>query len=118
MFGCYDTPVLQMRCQNQSLERWLVGEARIKRLTHAQILERNPKCIYCGGKHKATSIEHMPPRVMFRGKLRPNELVFPTCEECNKRTSHADLVASFLGRIYPDGNDIDRDDVRRILKGI
>lgn len=44
----------------------------------------------------------MPPRAMFYGRRRPNGLVFACCDACNQGTKHADLVASLIGRSYPD----------------
>jgi hypothetical protein len=78
-----------------------MGEAKIKRRAHAAMLERHPFCIYCGGKDEIT-VEHMPPIQMFRLRQRPNGLVFPACRECNNGTSHSDLVAALMGRMYPD----------------
>lgn len=82
-----------------------MGEARRKKRAHAAILEACPDCIYCGGKRRANTIEHMPPRAMFLGKKRPKGLEFASCESCNAGTSHADLVASLIGRFWPDPPD-------------
>jgi hypothetical protein len=43
-------------------------------------------CVFCGGTETATTIEHCPPRMMFRGKQRPNDLVFSSCKCCNSGT--------------------------------
>jgi hypothetical protein len=59
-------------------------------------------CIYCGGVNAATTVEHMPPAVMFRRKHRPKGLEFAACADCNLGSSHADLVAALLSRVYPD----------------
>lgn len=77
-----------------------MGEAKTKRRAHGEILKRYPHCIYCG--HPASTIEHMPPRMMFYEKLRPKGLEFPCCDVCNSATKHADLVASLLARLWPD----------------
>lgn len=65
------------------------------------MLEKHPWCIYCGSSTQIT-VEHMPPIQMFRLRLRPKGLEFPACQECNNGTSHSDLVASLMGRMYPD----------------
>jgi hypothetical protein len=57
------------------------------------------RCIYCAAPH--TTIEHMPPISMFRGRHRPNGLMFAGCAACNNGTSAADLVASFIARLSP-----------------
>ena len=40
----------------------------------------------------------MPPRSLFDGSHRPDRLVMPACDECNKGTSTADLVVSLASR--------------------
>jgi hypothetical protein len=96
-----------------------MGEAKQRRRAHAAILERYPHCVFCGGSNRATTAEHTPPLMMFRRRQRPNELVFPSCKPCNNGTSHSDLVASFLGRSYPEATSkTDRDDDLRDYKMI
>ena len=91
-----------------------MGEAKAKRRVHASILKAHPCCIYCGGIHPADTIEHMPP-IAMDGKQRPKGLEFPTCQECNNGTRFSDLVASLLGRAYPDARP---DELRRLLDGV
>jgi hypothetical protein len=55
---------------------------------------------------------------MFRGKQRPHDLVFPSCERCNSGTRRSDLVASLLGRVYPDGTDMDAADMQKVLQAM
>jgi hypothetical protein len=82
-----------------------MGEARARRRAHERMLENHPPCIYCAGHDQATTVEHMPPIMMFDRRQRPKGLEFPTCERCNQGTRLTDLVASLLGRVYPDSND-------------
>ena len=77
-----------------------MGQAMARRRAHAAILAKFPFCIYCGAT--ANTIEHMPPIQMFRLRDRPKGLEFPCCEECNHGASNSDLVASLLGRVFPD----------------
>jgi hypothetical protein len=77
-----------------------VADARKKQLALKQRLAANPWCIYCG--EPATTIEHMPPLAMFAETLRPNEMVFPCCEPCNRGTKQADQIAAFLSFIDLD----------------
>ena len=94
-----------------------LGEARARRRAHAAMLSAYPWCIYCG--QPATTVEHMPPLMMFLGKLRPKGLEFPTCAQCNHGTKHADLVASLLSRTYPDpASDQGRDDLKKVLQAV
>jgi len=77
-----------------------MGEASQRRKSKRALLKDNPFCIFCGGTEPATTTEHCPPRMMFRGKQRPHDLVFSSCEICNLGTKRSDLVASLLGRVY------------------
>jgi hypothetical protein len=94
-----------------------MGEAKQKRRAHASTLERSPFCIYCGAAAK--TIEHMPPIQMFRLRDRPKGLEFPACQECNNNTGDSDLVASLMGRIYPDTKlETARSEIKRLLTAV
>jgi hypothetical protein len=94
-----------------------VGEAKGKRRAHGALLQRHPWCIYCGDQ--ATTIEHMPPRMMFLGKQRPQGLEFPSCAPCNHKTSDADLVASLIGRFDPDaGTEVRQTELLKLLSAV
>jgi hypothetical protein len=74
-----------------------LGKARLQRQTHEQLLKAFPICIYCG-INQSEGIDHCPPKMMFQNKDRPPGFEIPSCKKCNHGTSHADIVASFLGR--------------------
>jgi hypothetical protein len=94
-----------------------MGEAKQKRRAQAAILERYPFCIYCGDSAK--TIEHMPPIQMFRLRDRPKGLEFSACRECNNGTGDSDLVASLMGRIYPDTKlETARSEIKRLLAAV
>jgi hypothetical protein len=96
-----------------------MGEAKARRRAHAAILEKFPWCIYCGGANLADTIEHMPPIQMFYQRQRPKGLEFPACKKCNHGTRHSDLVASLMGRIYPDaGTDSAKEEIKKILSAV
>src|SRR5829696_7538471 len=61
----------------------------------------------------------MPPRMMFAGKQRPPGLEFAACEGCNQGSSHADLVASLIGR-FTLGNATPQDalDMKKLVSAI
>jgi hypothetical protein len=91
-----------------------MSESKAKRRAHASVLEQNPWCIYCGAL--ADTIEHMPPRMMFRGKQRPKGLEFPSCRPCNTGTSQSDIVASLIGRLAPDARtQVEADEFKKLL---
>jgi hypothetical protein len=61
----------------------------------------------------------MPPVMMFRGKHRPKGLEFPSCKACNHGTSKSDLVASLLGRVWPDAStELEHKEFKKLLSAI
>jgi len=76
-----------------------MSDHKAKSRSRAAILAADPRCIYC--HQPATSVEHMPPRGMFRDRSRPSGMEYPCCDSCNNGTSAADLVAGFMARINP-----------------
>ena len=94
----------------------MAGQAKARQRAHAKLLASHPACIYCAGANPATTIEHMPPIMMFDQRQRPKVLESPTCERCNHGTRLTDLVASLLDRVYPDSeNDPDRKELKKLL---
>lgn len=80
-----------------------MGEARRKNESRKNILQRESRCIYCSGP--AETLEHMPPRGMFRERQRPGFMEYGCCITCNGRTRGSDAVAAFLSRQHPDNAD-------------
>lgn len=74
-----------------------MGEAKNKRLTHAQILANATGCVYCN-KFSKFSIEHMPPRNMFQ-TFRPKGWEFACCNACNQGTKGADALAGMMAHM-------------------
>jgi hypothetical protein len=96
-----------------------MGQARQRSRTQAALLAAHPDCIYCGGVRKATTIDHMPPRIMFRRKLRPRQFEFPSCASCNQGTKSSDQVAALVGRFLPDATTPEEQkELRQILTGL
>jgi hypothetical protein len=75
-----------------------MGEAKRKKSATQKFIQDNPICCFCGGARHATTREHMPPKAMFDGSHRPDKLVMPACDRCNRETSTADLTASIISR--------------------
>jgi hypothetical protein len=75
-----------------------VGEAKAKKSATAKFIAMHPRCALCGGADSSQTREHMPPKALFDGSLRPDKLVMPACDACNRGTSKADLVASIVSR--------------------
>ncbi|WP_407194622.1 hypothetical protein [Bradyrhizobium sp. STM 3566] len=79
-----------------------MGDAKSKSRKLATLLASETRCIYCA--NKPTTVEHMPPIGMFKGRSRPNGMEFAACEDCNKGTSGADIVAAFYARLSQSDN--------------
>jgi hypothetical protein len=96
-----------------------MGEARAKRDRLRDLKASGALCAFCGTE-PATTIEHVPPIIMFRGKKRPKGLECPACERCNGGTSHADQVAALLGRAYgtTEGHPEAFQDIQRVMRGV
>jgi len=47
----------------------------------------------------ATTLDHVPPRIMFPGKRRPAGLEVPACEPCNQGTKRQELMAAVFSRL-------------------
>jgi hypothetical protein len=95
-----------------------VGESQRKKRVHEDVLRRCPICIYCAA-NPATTVEHMPPRIMFREKRRPKGLEFGACGDCNHGSSYADLVAAIVGRVFPDPATPEEEfEFRRLLQAL
>jgi hypothetical protein len=92
-----------------------VGEAKQKAIKQQRIRDGEFPCVYCGDVEPASEPDHMPPRVLFSRKERPNDLVFPSCKACNRGSSAIDVVIAWLARMYPDSPvPADREEVREL----
>lgn len=80
-----------------------MGQKAIRR---AKFFSEHPSCIFCGGDTPATTIEHCPPRGMFRERVWPDGFEFPACAACNGGTSDADLLVAFLKRCADPGDTV------------
>lgn len=58
----------------------------------------HPQCIYCGGIRPTETIDHMPPAILFNGKLRPKGLEMPACQQCNNSTGSAEQIVALITR--------------------
>lgn len=78
-----------------------------KAARRARFFAEHPYCIFCGGGVPATTIEHCPPRGMFRERAWPDGFEFPACAACNKGSSDADLLVAFLKRCADPGDTVE-----------
>lgn len=66
------------------------------------------------------TLEHMPPKSMFREALRLKGMEYATCGACNNGTRGADVVAAFMARIGQNSseNGWELAENRRFLSGV
>jgi hypothetical protein len=98
--------------------RAALGEAKIKQSATQKLIAQFPLCCFCGGLRPSTTREHMPPKALFDNSHRPDCLVMPACDQCNRSTSLADLTTSVISRwSYPE-NPKAREDHRKLVKAV
>jgi len=79
-----------------------MGQARRKDLSQREVaFSKSDFCIFCGGSVPATTVEHYPPKSIFREKKWPEGYVFPACAPCNSGSREADNWAGFLSMMDP-----------------
>ena len=76
-----------------------MGESKLKKYSHLALRSGQFTCIYCG-INKSNTVDHMPPRMVFDNKQRPDVLVFPSCKHCNELTRKNDAIISWLSRLH------------------
>ncbi len=97
-----------------------MGEARKKK---RKLLDRlqddQPYCVFCGGETCGTTVDHLPPRIMFNQRHRPKGMEFLACEECNSSSSLDEQIVGLLCRMYPDAKtEEEQAEVRRLFQMI
>jgi hypothetical protein len=60
----------------------------------------------------------MPPKSLFDNSRRPDKLVMPACDQCNRGTSTADLVVGLLSRWNYNSSPQERADQTRLSKQV
>lgn len=58
----------------------------------------HPRCCFCGGTTAATTITHLPARIIFPRRHRPKRLEFPACATCNAQTRGDDSILAIVAR--------------------
>lgn len=65
----------------------------------------HPYCCFCGGTSPATTEDHQPGRLFFKGREWPEGFVFPACEPCNAASRLSEKVMALLIHGEADSND-------------
>ena len=92
-----------------------MGEAKQKRSATKKFIAEYPECCFCAGSRPSVTRDHMPPKALFDRAHRPDKLVMPACDECNRGTSTADLIASIVSRWNYNSNEIEITDHRKLI---
>jgi hypothetical protein len=96
-----------------------MGEAKRRKKLSARALEKHPFCCYCGGNEVATTIDHVPAKILFPNKRRPAGLEVPACGDCNRATSKFDQMAGVFSRVSKqDPPTTDRGEFRRLVRNV
>ncbi len=95
-----------------------MGEAARKRSATQKFIEQYPECCFCAGTHPSTTREHRPPKSLFDGSHRPDKLVMPACDQCNRGTSTADLTVAIISRWGYEPNHTDHSDHSRLVSRV
>jgi hypothetical protein len=91
------------KLSGQAILEAKMGEARRRSLNSKEILAQETRCIYCA--KSSDTLEHMPPKALFRAKHRPHGYEFAACKACNDSTRVADALVSFFARVPPSDQD-------------
>lgn len=68
--------------------------------------KKHPKCCFCGGDTPATTEDHQPGRVFFKGRHWPEGFVFPACKSCNDASRESEELLAVL--IHGEAESDDR----------
>lgn len=100
-----------------------VGEAKLKRQRkeerRVRLLLEHPWCCFCGGTTPAKTVDHVPARICFRRKEPPEGYEFSACEACNAAAKASEqVVAMYIRLLDHDGDNLDPEDIRRLVRGV
>jgi hypothetical protein len=90
-----------------------MGEKK-KRLQ--RFFANHPNCCFCAGERLATTEDHQPGRVFFRGREWPEGFSFPACEQCNAVSRESERVLAVL--IHGHADDADRSKYQTNLRSV
>lgn len=86
-----------------------MGESKSRKQA---ILTSFPRCYYCG-KSGSQTVDHVPARAFFRGKVGPEGFEYGACFACNSMTRYVEQAVSFyitlLDHGYADGDHAERE---------
>lgn len=95
-------------------ERSLMGAKKQKL---QRFLSAHSNCYFCGGA--ATTIDHVPSRECFIGRVGPEGYEFPACKRCNNSAGPAEQTVALYRHCTDFAEDIrGRPQVEKLLSGL
>lgn len=64
---------------------------------NAAFLAKHPICCFCG--EPSETIDHIPSRSCFDGRVWPESFEFPSCHQCNSGTRQEEQVIALMSRL-------------------
>lgn len=93
-----------------------LGQARKKTV---DFLTAHPFCCFCGGLVPATTVDHVPSRACFHGKVGPEGYEFPACNSCQTRLRQEEQFFAFMCHLSDRNNEnYDSKMSPRLMQGI
>src|SRR4051794_32377937 len=95
-----------------------MGQAKLNLNRRQAFLAAHPLCAYCG--QSATTVDHCPPRSLFRARHWPETYEFPACESCNRAARLDEQALAVLLRIdmTEHKSDQDRSEWEKLVRGV
>lgn len=90
-----------------------MGQRRERR---ARFFRDNPYCCFCGGDVAATTEDHQPARLLFRGRVWPEGFVFPACDPCNSASRMSENAIGLL--IHGEADSLERGHYHKLLDSV
>jgi hypothetical protein len=85
-----------------------------------RFLDAHPLCCFCGGTTAAATIDHIPARGLFLGRVWPDGYEFPACEACNAGASDDELMMAVAVRVllFRDPSSTETQELENALSGL
>jgi len=76
----------------------------------------HPICFNCGAG--ATTIDHVPSRECFIGRVGPEGFEFPACGDCNKKVAQIEQAVALLIRLADFSENLDEGQFAKLVRGV
>ena len=66
---------------------------------------QNPFCCFCGGTALTEEVDHIPSRVLFKGRQWPEGFEFPAGSKCNRASALDEQIVAMLALVTASTSD-------------